>query len=151
MVRVKGLIGFAAVGMAALLLGACTPRIQTHGNLPDPDRLADIKPGQISRDEVEEILGSPSSIALFDKETWYYVSERTETSAFFAPEVKERKVIIVKFEPNGVVSSVDTKGLDDGRVIQPVERETPTAGTEMTLIQQMFGNIGRFNKPDSPQ
>ena len=144
----KGLIGLTAAGMAALMVGACAPRIQTHGNLPDPDKLADIRPGEITRDEVEEILGSPSSVAMFDKETWFYVSERTETTAFFRPDVMERQVLVLHFDKKGILHDMETKGLTDGREIQPVERETPTAGTEMNVIQQLLGNLGRFNKGD---
>lgn len=130
--------------LAASLLAACTPRIATHGNLPDPDILADIVPGEIAKDEVEEILGSPSSVAMFGEEVWYYISERKETTAFFAPELAERNVVIVRFDEEGVVSAVDKLGMTDGRIIEPVERETPTAGNEMTIIQQLLGNFGRF-------
>jgi hypothetical protein len=28
-----------------------------------------------------------------------------------------------------------------------VERETPTAGSELTALEQFIGNIGRFNAP----
>jgi hypothetical protein len=28
-----------------------------------------------------------------------------------------------------------------------VERETPTAGSEMSALEQFIGNIGRFNPP----
>ncbi len=131
---------------AALIMTACSPRIATHGNLPDPDKLADIVPGEIAKDEVAEILGSPSSIAMFNEETWYYISERKETTAFFAPELADRKVLVVRFDAEGVVSSVETLGVEDGRIIEPVERETPTAGNEMTIIQQLIGNLGRFGK-----
>ena len=109
--------------------------------------MAGIAAGGLSRDQVAEILGSPSSISTFDGEAWYYISKRTESLAFFEPEVSERKVVIVRFGRNGLVSGVETLGLEHGRSIQPVERETPTAGNELTLLDQLIGNFGRFNKP----
>jgi len=137
------LLGLSA---AIILAGAaaCTPRVDTRGNLPDAELLADITPGEISRLEVEEILGSPSTVAMFEKETWFYVSERTETTAFFAPEVADRKILILKFDPQGILSDMRTVGLDEGREVDPVERETPTAGNELSVIDQLLGNIGRF-------
>ena len=134
--------------MAALALAvvACSPRIDSRGNLPDPDKLAAIKPGKHSRNDVAEILGSPSSIAVFDQETWYYISKRTEALAFFEPEVAERQVVIVRFDKKGVVTGVETLGLGQGHAVEPVERETPTAGAELTIMQQLLGNMGRFNK-----
>lgn len=127
------------------LLGACAPKVDIRGNLPDPERLSEISPGEQSRGEVEEILGSPSSVAVFDQETWFYVSQRTETVAFFEPEVKERKVVILKFDKDGIVSKIELLSAEDGKIVQPIDRKTPTAGNEFTLIEQLFGNLGRFN------
>jgi outer membrane protein assembly factor BamE (lipoprotein component of BamABCDE complex) len=134
-----------AVISTALMLGACESRISTRGNLPDPDLLASIEPGEASRDEVALLLGSPSSVAMFENETWFYISQRTETFAFFEPEVMERQVIIVQFDNAGVLKTVATRDIADGQNVLPVERETPTLGNEPTLFQQFFGNLGRFN------
>jgi outer membrane protein assembly factor BamE (lipoprotein component of BamABCDE complex) len=138
------LSGLCAGALALAVIG-CTPRVDTRGNLPDPEVLADIKPGQQSRDEVAEILGSPSTVAAFDEETWYYISKRTETFAFFEPEINDRQVVIVRFDAKGVVSELKYLGLEDGRVVNLVDRETHTAGNEVTFLQQIFGNVGRFN------
>ena len=127
------------------LLGACTPKIDVRGNLPDPERLSEIVPGEQSRAEIKEILGTPSTIAVFDQETWLYISQRTETLAFFEPEVKERKVLILKFDEEGFVTTIETLTAENGKKIQPIDRKTPTAGNEFTLIDQLFGNLGRFN------
>lgn len=135
----------------ALFATACAPRIATHGNLPDPEKLAEVVPGKISRDEVAEILGSPSSIAAFNEETWYYISERMETTAFLPPDVTERKVVVIRFDKKGVVSSVENLGLADGRNVELVDRTTPTAGNEITILQQVMGNMGRFNAKSDKQ
>ena len=133
-----------SVCLSALLI-ACTPKVDVRGNFPDPERLSEIKPGEFSREEVAEILGSPSTKAVFDQETWFYVSQKTETLAFFEPVVKERKVIILKFDKEGIVSQIDTLTAEDGKKIMPVERTTPTAGNELDIIDELFGNLGRFN------
>ena len=130
----------------AMVVLACSPRIDSRGNLPDPDRLVEVKPGLHGRDDVTDILGSPSSIAVFDEETWYYISQRTETVAFLAPSVEERKIVIVRFDGEGLVSTIETFGLEEGQTVEMVDRETPTAGNELTFIDQLIGNFGRFNK-----
>ncbi len=96
--------------------------------------------------QVAEILGSPSNISTFDQETWYYVSMRTETTAFFEPDVMTRQVVILRFDKAGTLADVRTIGLEEGRDVLPVERETPTSGNEMTIIEQILGNLGKFNK-----
>jgi outer membrane protein assembly factor BamE (lipoprotein component of BamABCDE complex) len=137
----------SAIILAGLLFGAaaCAPAIDVRGNLPNPDQLALVKPGDVNRDDVSNMLGTPSSTAVFDDETWYYISMRTETKTFFKPKVLERQVVAIHFSPKGVVKDVKKYTLEDGREIKPIERETPTAGNEMTFLEQMFGNVGRFS------
>ncbi len=143
--RTRALI-LVAVLAATSALTACSARVDTRGNLPDPDVVAQITPGEDDRNTVIETLGSPSTTAVFDEEVWYYISQRTETLAFFAPKVVERQVLIVHFDERGIVTAIEALGLDDSRTIEHVERTTPTAGNELTFIDQLVGNFGRFNK-----
>ncbi len=134
-----------------LRLSACESRLNTRGNLLDPERIADIQPGELSRDEVAEILGSPSSITPFGSDTWYYISQRTETFAFFSPEVIERQIVVISFNKDGKVAKVDTLGLEQGQSIDPIDRKTPTHGNKLTVIEQLVGNLGRFKKKKTRQ
>lgn len=129
-----------------LAAGACTPSVDLRGNLPTPESLAQIKPGKTTRDEVQALLGTPSTTATFGDESWQYISSRTETTAFFKPEVKERKVVSISFDRSGVVKEVLERGLEDGIAVKAVDRETPTAGKELSILEQLVGNVGKFSK-----
>jgi len=136
----------ATVCLLPLVLAACESRVGTRGNLPDPDLIESLEMGISGRDEVTQMLGSPSSVAIFDFETWFYISERTETTAFFEPEVVDRKILIVKFDKQGTLASLSGFGLEASHNVEPVERTTPTAGNDVTVLDQILGNLGRFNK-----
>jgi len=125
-------------------LSACAPVINTRGQQPDPDVLAKIEPGSTSQRDVKRALGTPSTQGVFRENVWYYMSERTERTAFFAPELLERKIIAVVFDKVGVVEDIVTYTENDKQEIALVARITPTAGNELSIIQQLFGNIGRF-------
>ncbi|MEP4380188.1 MAG: outer membrane protein assembly factor BamE [Alphaproteobacteria bacterium] len=125
-------------------LSACAPIVNVRGQEPDPDALAAIEPGETSRRDVQQTLGSPSTEGVFRTNIWYYMSERTETVAFFAPELLERKIVAIVFNDRDVVEDVFTYTENDRREVELVSRVTPTAGNELSLIQQLFGNIGRF-------
>lgn len=129
-----------------LLAGACTPTVDLRGNLPTPENLAQIQPGKTTRDEVQQLLGTPSSTSTFGGESWQYISARTETTAFFKPEIKERKAISITFDRSGLVKDVVQRGMEDGITVQAVDRETPTAGKELSILEQLVGNIGKFSK-----
>ena len=149
-IRLSGrLSGFAfSLIVCALAVGAsgCATKLANRGNHVDPKVLAEIAPGKQTREEVSELLGSPSSVTTFGDDTWYYISNRTETFAFFVPEVLERQVVKIKFGPDGKVNTIDTLNLDDGKQVELVKRTTPTHGTEMTVLEQVVGNLGRFKK-----
>lgn len=130
-------------------LVACAPREQVRGYMPDEGRLAEIKKGVHDRTSIEALLGSPSSVGTFEDKTWYYITRRTEKIAFFDEEAKEQQVVAIVFDDSGIVQDVRRFGLEDGREIDPVERETPTRGRELTIIEQLLGNIGRFNTQDA--
>lgn len=138
----------AAVGGLAVMasLAACAPVVESRGNLPNPELLAQIKPGLQTKEDVGALLGTPSSTAVFGEETWYYISSREEHFAFYKPKELDRQVVAIRFDQGGAVSEIKTLTLKDGKVIDPVDRTTPTAGSEMGFLQQIFGNVGRFNK-----
>ncbi len=132
------------VVVIAALAAACTGVIDQRGNLPDAYLLAELEPGKATRQDVSRKLGSPSSVAAFGDETWYYVASRTTRFAFYKPKLVDQKVVAIAFDKSGLIKSVEHYGLDDAREIDPVGRVTPTSGKKLTIIQQLFENIGRF-------
>jgi outer membrane protein assembly factor BamE (lipoprotein component of BamABCDE complex) len=127
---------------------SCTPRFDSRGNLPDPDLVANIEVGHVNKREVLEMIGSPSTVEPFLEETWYYISQKSETKAFFEAKTIQRQVLIIRFDEKGIVKEIKSIGLEKGRNIKMVDRTTPTAGKEITILQQLFGNVGRFNKAE---
>jgi outer membrane protein assembly factor BamE (lipoprotein component of BamABCDE complex) len=137
------------VSVAATGLSACAPTVDQRGNLPEPDKLAQIHPGTTTREQVGKILGTPSSTGVFDDKNWYYISRRIKQVSFFDPDVLDQQVYIVNFDAAGVVRGLDHKDLKDGRDIEPAPGATPAPGRELTFLEQVLGNIGRFNKGGS--
>jgi outer membrane protein assembly factor BamE (lipoprotein component of BamABCDE complex) len=132
------------VGVA--LLG-CVPQVTNHGYRFDQAALAQIEPGRTTRDEVQQLLGSPSSLTTFDGSVWYYVSQRTERMSFYQEDVVNQDVVSIAFDERGTVTSVDHHGLEQAHQVSLVDRETPTSGSELNAFEQFIGNIGRFNPP----
>lgn len=135
-------------GLAASFLGACDlARIDVRGYVPNDDDLAKLEPGRQNRDEVQQILGSPSSTGVFDAEqSWYYIYRKTSTTAFFEPEVLEQRVVVVHFDRQGMLRDVRRYALEDGLIVDPVTRTTPSPGRELSFLEQLLGNVGKFNR-----
>jgi outer membrane protein assembly factor BamE (lipoprotein component of BamABCDE complex) len=132
------------VTLATFGLVGCGGSVDQRGHLPEAEKIAQIRPGTTTRSEVASILGTPSSIGVFNDNNWYYISRKTRQVAFFKPDVLDQQVYVVSFDPSGVVQSIDHKSLQDGREITPVPGATPTPGRELTFLEQVLGNVGRF-------
>jgi outer membrane protein assembly factor BamE (lipoprotein component of BamABCDE complex) len=138
------------VGMAlAVWLAGCSTFVDQRGNLPDAERLAQVQPGVSTREQVQQLLGTPSSTSTFDDSTWYYISKKTEQWAFLAPETLEQTVIAIDFDPDGRVRDIRRRGLDDAKEVAMVDRATPTPGKTLGFFEQLFGNLGKFNTPQA--
>ena len=80
--------GFMAAALSIAILSAgCTASVQNRGHVIDPVAVNEIATGIHGKRDVEDILGTPSTIGTFDHDVWYYISEQTEKHAFFDQEV----------------------------------------------------------------
>jgi outer membrane protein assembly factor BamE (lipoprotein component of BamABCDE complex) len=134
--------------IAAVLVGAsvgCSPMVDLRGDQIPPEVLAEVTPGHFTKSDVQALLGTPSTMSNFGDDAWYYIGGKTETLAFFAPEEIDRHVIVINFDKAGKVTSVHRLGLKDGKDVNIATEETPTAGKEMTVLEQLLGNVGKFN------
>ena len=86
---------------------------------------------------------------MFDEKTWYYISRQTEQVAFLNKDVLDQQVYVINFDNQGVVKNVDHKDLKDGMEIEPAPGATPAPGRELTFLEQILGNVGRFSKGGS--
>ncbi len=142
-------MSFRLVAVLSILLigAACAPRQDYRGITIEQEKLDLIKVGQTSEGQVNALLGSPSTISTFPDwgTIYYYISSETETVAFLAPELIDQQVLSISFDRGGVVKEIKRYGLKDGKQVAFADRETPTRGKEMTVLEQLFGNLGRFN------
>jgi outer membrane protein assembly factor BamE (lipoprotein component of BamABCDE complex) len=135
----------AAIGLAALglVLSGCAPITDRRGFLPDEAQTADVAVGTDTKSSVLARLGNPSTIGVFDQQVWYYISATQQQLAYFKPRTTERTVIAITFDEGDAVADVRRFGVADGRVFAFNANETPTRGRELTVLEQLFGNLGR--------
>jgi len=123
--------------------------LQARGNRVDPDQLAQLVPGTSTRNDALALLGSPSARVAFDDNTWLYIGELTKPVIGATNAVRDQQTVALTFDQRGVLREVQTKGLDSAVPIDVVARITPAPGNESSFLQQLLGNVGRFN-PGGP-
>lgn len=143
----------AAVASIALIASACAPQVARHGFQPVDVQPSDIVVGTDTRETVRARLGTPSAVSTFEPESvWFYVSQTSAKYTFNLPEVQQRSVTQITFdETSGRVLSVDNLDLEDGQQIAYNNRETPTRGRELTVLEQLLGTVGRQRLPGAEE
>lgn len=130
------------VAASALALSACEATYTNHGFAPQIAQLEQLSSSD-TRGSVLRQFGQPSATGTFNSENWYYQASRVENYAFYAPKIVDRKVVAIRFDQAGRVANVARYGIEEGQITDLITRTTPTYGREITLLQQLFGNIGR--------
>jgi outer membrane protein assembly factor BamE (lipoprotein component of BamABCDE complex) len=142
-------VPFALAGTLAVayFLTACDNFVDQHGFAATPGSVDKIEIGTQSREDVVRLIGSPSAVATFNPNVWYYISQRQETFAFFKAQLVDQKVMQLTFNDAGRLEAIKKYDLNDAEHITMVSRITPTVGKELTVLEQILGNVGRFAAP----
>lgn len=142
--RKAGRLAAFALGCAVFAAG-CSFQTQTHGHIPADEDVASLESTKADRDRVASALGTPSTRASFGgDERWYYIGKRSQRRALLAPLIHEHKVLEVRFDEQGIVEKIAWIDVTKTPKFAIVGRETPTKGNEVTFMEQLVGNIGRF-------
>jgi len=146
MPRFTSLIIAASLAAAA---GACAPVVATQGFQAVDAKPQDVEVGVDTRETVLAKLGTPSTTSTFESDNvWYYLTQTTQRYTYNKPQVSQRTVTEITFAESGdKVANVRTLGLEDGRQIAMERRETPTRGRQLTILEQLLGNVGRGQLP----
>jgi outer membrane protein assembly factor BamE (lipoprotein component of BamABCDE complex) len=138
----------ALVSAVAALASACAPVVGTHGFQTVDVAPTEIKVGEDTKSTVLAQLGSPSATSTFEENIWYYISQTTERYTYNRPQVSQRSITAITFnETDDTVTEVRNLDLEDGQQIAMNDRETPTRGRQLTVLEQLLGNVGRGQLP----
>lgn len=116
-----------------------------RGNKVDEYRLKELVPGTSTQADVTALIGSPTAKASFDPNTWLYITETTHTRIARTPGLADQAVVVLTFDGGGVLRKIDKLDQDAALPVTVVAKTTPSPGTSASFLQQLFGNIGRFN------
>lgn len=128
-----------------LALSSCSRDIFINhsGNMPSNERISQIKQGQ-TKDEVLEILGTPSSVISLDQNVWIYMSSDIEQIAFFAPTELNRDVLTIRFNQYNQIAEISRITKEHGKEIEVCEDKTETLGSQPGFFEKYFGGVGQF-------
>jgi outer membrane protein assembly factor BamE (lipoprotein component of BamABCDE complex) len=131
-----------ALTVATLVSGCIFTETRQRGYVV-PDGALEQVPLGATQEQVLIVLGTPSTVATLSGDVFYYISQRTERTAFLPQAEVDRRVIAVYFDRNRRVQRLADYGLKDGQVFDFISRTTPTSGTELSALNTLLRNILR--------
>jgi outer membrane protein assembly factor BamE (lipoprotein component of BamABCDE complex) len=72
----------AALSASLLAMAACAPLAAHQGVMAIEQTPSDVKVGEDTRSTVLAKLGSPTATSTYDKDTWFYMSQLSNHTAF---------------------------------------------------------------------
>ncbi|WP_082472537.1 outer membrane protein assembly factor BamE [Sphingomonas sp. Leaf357] len=136
------LMTIAALGLAAIAAGGCTPLKSHQGYIIDVDLVNSVQIGVDNRASVLQTLGKPTFTSQFNQGDWYYISRDSRNFAYNNPKAKTQVTLRISFSPSGTVTSISKGGVEQVASINPWGKTTPTLGRHRGFFDELFGNIG---------
>jgi outer membrane protein assembly factor BamE (lipoprotein component of BamABCDE complex) len=125
----------------ALPLGGCFDETFQRGYVLPEGALEQIRLGA-SQEQVLIVMGTPSPVATVSGEAFYYISQTATRAASFMPtSITDQRVVAIYFDRDRRVQRVANYGIKDGKLFDFVSRTTPTAGSDASLLKQLFSTI----------
>ncbi len=127
-----------ALGLVlAVSLSGCFTKTLQRGHVIPEDTLQEIQVGS-SAEQVELLLGTPSTTSTINGETYYYISQKSEQVAFFKEDIVDQRVVAVYFDEEGRVRDIADYGIKDGKVFDFIDRKTRTGGQDYGFLTQIL-------------
>lgn len=127
---------------------------ENHGHVFEQKTLNETRQGigKLTPEEVIALIGPPSCVVPYEPYCWYYVSHPIDREAFFYPRVPETKTLIIQFNKEGTLCSMEWAYGPIPITISSRSTPLPSMHNE-EVLRKMFRKIGRFppmSRPNSP-
>ncbi len=128
----------------------CSKIVEHNGIPTNEEKFQKLDIGKSTKSQVKKILGEPLIVDNQLVDTWIYFSQKIEKVAFFEPKLSSRKVILLSFK-NSTLIKKETFSQEDSKIIEISTKKVVSGGRKLTVLQQIFGNIGNFSSQNFQQ
>lgn len=145
----KYLFNIATAAITTMLITGCLKQENHHGYRFEQTGLNRIEIGKTKKQDVLNLLGSPTATSDFGSDTYYYISMDHMQAAFFNPKVEKQKIVEITFSSGEVVDQVKVYDSKDSHKIAYCNKTIDLKGNKVGPLKQILDNIGRITPPSS--
>ena len=116
--------------------------IENHGQIYEKNtNFKDLQVGKTTKNEIVELLGSPSTTSNFDDEqSWIYISSEFKKFIFLDGSNTDQKILILSFNQN-TLKNKELLSKNDINNIEYEETLTDSRGKKVNWIKDFFSNL----------
>ena len=131
-----------------IFLASCETYVENRGYIFDNEIQEKIVLG-MDKLEIINLMGSPSTESNENGDRFYYISNKFLKNGFLKPREIRRTVYVITFDEHEQVANTEEYALKDGKFINYNSDRTIPKGTELTILQDLFDNVGRYTDSQS--
>ena len=116
--------------------------IENHGQIYEENiNFKELQVGKTTKNEIVELLGSPSTTSNFDNEqSWIYISSEFKKFIFLDGSNTDQKILILSFNQN-TLKNKELLSKNDINNIEYEETLTDSRGKKVNWIKEFFTNL----------
>ena len=116
--------------------------VENHGQVYEKNiNFKELEVGKTKKDDVVELLGSPSTTSNFDDEqSWIYISSEFKKFIFLDGSNTDQKVLILSFNQN-TLKNKELLSRNDINDIDYEDTITDSRGKKINWIKEFFTNL----------
>lgn len=141
-----------AIAGGFLLLSGCeavSPPPIPRGALVEKLDYEQLVLNSSTQNDALSLLGSPTAHATFNDNRWIYVSMTKDLVPLAHPVIDKQQVVILDFDTKGILRNLNVLDKRHAIPVAMAQGITPTPGTHISVIQELLGNVGRYNPMNS--
>ena len=116
--------------------------VENHGQIYEKNtNFKDLQVGKTTKNEIIQLLGSPSTTSNFDDEqSWIYISSQFKKFVFLDGSNTDQKILILSFNQN-TLKNKELLSKNDINNIEYEETLTDSKGKKVSWIKDFFSNL----------
>ena len=116
--------------------------VENHGQIYEKNiNFKELQVGKTTRNEIVQLLGSPSTTSNFDDEqSWIYISSEFKKFIFLDGSNTDQKILILSFNQN-TLKNKELLSKNDINNIEYEETLTDSRGRKINWVKEFFTNL----------
>ena len=101
--------------------------VKNHGSNALEKKFDKIKISETNKNDVQDILGKPSTVSLFDQNSWFFIEREKVNQSIFKfgkSKIRKNNVLEITFDNYGIVQSKKLYNLENMNDLKKVKNKT---------------------------